>query len=403
MAFLDEAGLAEVWKCVKEECDETVGDLLDTLRTDVDSSWVLCDGARVSAEEYPKLCQLMLGINDLTYRVWDNVADVPMTSVSRMIYADGKYVLAGTYNTSARVAWATSIHGPWTTNDLWSNSYGVSVNDIAFAEGYWAVCGTVNTGSSSSAARIAFVTSLDETWTITDFYSSGNRYAQGYSITYGNGYWVAAGRRWSDYVGRSVLSYATSITGPWTHINDTFGNDNEEKYNIYANFVRYVNGYFVAGGGNTQNSSKNGIAYATTPNSWTHRGMSIISFATEVDGNIVGGFTDGTIRRAPTPGGTWTSVSNPGVGGISNIVQIGDYWFACGGSGLAWSTSLEGPWTFKNLTSECGTTAVRNVAVEDGILNAVGNNGKIGCNTDDVYAPVLSGNGTVYIKGRARA
>lgn len=98
-------------------------------------------------------------------------------------YANGYWVVGGRYFDGsyyyARIAYATSLEGPWTTKDLWSAPTGTSmysniINSIDYANGYWVAGGTYKSSSSNAKPRIAYATSLTGTWTTKDFWSKSS-------------------------------------------------------------------------------------------------------------------------------------------------------------------------------------------------------------------------------------
>ena len=243
-------------------------------------------------------------------------------TINCITYANGYWVVGGgAYDGTknyARIAYATSLDGTWTNKDIWSNNnYSRNINGIAYGNGYWVICGAYAT-SSAASARVAYATSLDGTWTTTALdtgfdYMTSLIYANGsfvvcgqytatnyeyariaytenpsswtdknvwstrYScyiecVTYRNGYWVIGGRVYDGtyYYGR--ITYATSLDGTWTN-KDIWSGERNSSYYPTINEIAYDNGYWVAVGQNYGGSTASArVAYATSlDGTWTNK------------------------------------------------------------------------------------------------------------------------------------
>lgn len=76
-----------------------------------------------------------------------------------------------------RIAYATTPSGTWTTKDLWSTSVTYSyINDLIYSNGYWVAVGRYYS-SSTYYAKLAYATSPAGTWTTKNLWSgaSGNK------------------------------------------------------------------------------------------------------------------------------------------------------------------------------------------------------------------------------------
>lgn len=126
-------------------------------------------------------------------------------------YNNGYWVVGGTRSIGgdthyATIAYTTSLSGTWTTGKyVWlGGEYSSYVQDIACANGCWVVCGRYwNDSERKGYARIAYATSPDGAWTTKDLwtreggstniiYNQSSNYL--HNIIYANGYWVAGGQ-----------------------------------------------------------------------------------------------------------------------------------------------------------------------------------------------------------------
>ena len=218
--------------------------------------------------------------------VW-HCGDIDNLGITCITYADGYWVVGGDYynasNYYARIAYATSPDGTWTTNDLWSGSGEHNhVNCITYANGYWVVGGQYRLGTSGGSgsyyARIAYTTSLDGTWTTKDaWYTTTYYYSSIYSIAYANGYWVVGGQSQANNYTYARIAYTTSLDGTWTtkDVWSSLGGSSLTA-GVKINGITYVNGYWVVGGQHYTNAD-NGIAriaYATSlDGTWTTKDL----------------------------------------------------------------------------------------------------------------------------------
>lgn len=145
------------------------------------------------------------------------------TRATCVTYANGYFVVGGVYASkttsyNARISYATSPDGTWTTKNLWhgsDNSADPRIHSIAHGGGYWVVSGMYNDGTEYHA-RIVYTTDLAGTWTTLDLWSGsyGNGNGPAKCITYGDGYWVVGGQQ--HYIGiicNAHLEYSPSLEG----------------------------------------------------------------------------------------------------------------------------------------------------------------------------------------------
>lgn len=190
-------------------------------------------------------------------------------TVKSITYANGYWVVGGSYRhansnaTTAQIAYTTSVNSPWTTVSVWeTTSNNNTINCIAYANGYWMVGGEYRYKTSSYKARIAYATSLDGPWTIVDLWENYKSGGGVNDITYANGYWVVCGNYRGSSSNQATIAYATSPNSDWT-TKDLWSSSS--SYDGTATGIAYANGYWVVGGTYENSSDAFGrIAYATS-------------------------------------------------------------------------------------------------------------------------------------------
>ena len=287
------------------------------------------------------------------------------TGINCIAYGNGYWVAGGSYYSStyyARIAYATSPDGTWTTKNLWNNgSRDGYINCVTYTNNYWVAGGTYY-NSSIYYARISYATTLSGTWSTNDLWS----YDSGSDcyitcIAYGDGYWVAGGRFLYESISSTArIAYATSLSGTWT--TKDLWKDSSDYTLSTISCITYANNYWVAGG--TYYKSGSGsyarIAYATTPSgTWTIKDIwsgsnvttSFINCIAYANGYwVVGGRYGSTsyarIAYVTSPDGTWTikDIWSGSTNKVNCITYDGKYWVA-GGKGsygrLAYAGSLD--------------------------------------------------------------
>ena len=314
-------------------------------------------------------------VNGTAYEITGGVTLVAGVSYS---IKNGKALIGGT-------AYDISFLLPPAVLDMWSNDYsdgGDSDNNyircITYADGYWVVGGQYG-NDNESYARIAYATSPDGTWAIKDLWSDGGIAC----ITYANGYWVVGGEYSSGITYYARIAYSTSLAGTWTTKN--LWSDGSNRSGVLK-CVTYANGYWVVGG---RQGHVARIAYSTSPDGtwaikdlWSrdedsneYTGITCITYANGYW--VVGGRYDysssdsrARIAYSTSLDGTWTnkdlwSSKGRGYGQITCITYADGYWVVGGFHRLnttgvsdyariAYATSLDGTWAIKDLWSGDG-------------------------------------------------
>lgn len=326
-----------------------------------------------------------------------------------IIYADGYWVVGGRYCEGdinyARIAYATSLDGNWTTKDLWSDSHSDyeyydynHINCIAYANGYWVVSGYY-AESTADYARIAYATSPGGTWTTKDLWGDGDQWDNmAYCVAYANGYWVVGGKYYNGTKWYGEIAYATRPNGTWT--TDRLWQDSG-NYDTGIYCITYADGYWVVGGeyyDSGDDAFYARIAYTSSlGGTWTikdlwssghHRNDTAFCIIYANNYWVVGGgcYDNGIhyarIAYATSLNGTWTTKdlwsSNDYYNEIRCINYANGYWvvggrYHEGGTNsyyarMAYATSLNGPWTTKDLwgSSRSAYTTIYSIIYANG-------------------------------------
>lgn len=420
-----------------------VGDIRITTRADLGDNWLLCNGDRVSAAEYPELAEIL---SSRLKTQWFQAKDIWSGNQYRfrincITYANGYWVAGGllydsagmssssSYKYQGAIAYATSPDGDWTIKPIFGGdtSDTIGITCITYTNGYWVVGGGRQIGSNYYA-RINYATDLTGTWSGKDLWSNTTSCNRINCVTYANGYWVVGGCYMTTNKCYARIAYSTSISGAWT--TKDLDDDTDSSPEIYC--VTYADGYWVAGGTRTFY----GQIYNTTDlaGTWgskslwsnTQYGGSCVRSITYVNGlwvaagdkNSGGAYSFyGVVAYSTSFTGTWTTIMPMGSGysSIYSITYADGKWVVGGSTGanvaarIAYTTDLAGDWTTKDLWGN-GTTkynCIYGIAYADGRWVAAGQSydgttysGRISYSTDDGVLPLISiDDAYAYIRG----
>ena len=275
--------------------------MIDGTAYDISGGKTLVDGTAYSIAGGKTLVNgtgydISFGLSPAVVDIWSGSNRCMINCIT---YADGYWVVGGQYhdgsNYQAAIAYSTSLNGTWTTVDLWSGTSGSNyVKSITYADGHWLVGGLcLDPDAIKYYARIAYATSLNGTWTTNDLWNHSSG-AGIYSVAYGDGYWVVGGCRAARY---ARMAYTTSLDGAWTSSDLWTGSNN-----AYINSITYANGVWFYGAhrdssstdyaciGYTKSGNPPGNIYGQL-NLWSDtNGGSTINSVTYADGKwVVGG------------------------------------------------------------------------------------------------------------------
>jgi len=279
--------------------------------------------------------------------------------VWRLDYVNGYWVACGAtlYNENAKIAYATSLNGPWTTiNVTPANGYYYDrITSITYANGYWVAIGLVHQTSDNDSPQeiyVHYATSLNGPWSSKVLWSCVDTSATSCKIIYANGYWVVAGTYDSDadqYTNKVIIACTNNPTETWTI--QTLWDETSSS----VNDIIYANGYWVVVG-----------TYYN--NMW-------------INGSLVE-YDYGRIAyiHSQNPLGIWTikdlwSSSNIDDGSEIYSVNYGNNAFFVSGyykyqestscARVAYATTPDGEWTFEDLWEGDCTTYFQGNVLQD--------------------------------------
>ncbi len=212
---------------IKASSGAKVGDTLTTMRTDLDDTWLLCNGAAVNVSDYKELSETCMKFPATTEFISsDLITSLGSSGTIRGIaYANGCWAaVCVVYDNdsiaTAKLLYTTDITGTWSTKDLWSGKYNNNaVTGISYINGYWVITGyDYNYPSSSSCTfRIAYTADPASEWTIKDLITTSSR--DQHTVVYADGYWAIGVDTYDSAANpkyRIKLLYTTDITGTWS-------------------------------------------------------------------------------------------------------------------------------------------------------------------------------------------
>lgn len=238
-----------------------------------------------------------------------------------------------------------------------------------------------------------------------DIWSGTSNYFKINCITYANSYWVAGGLLYdsagmsssSSYKYQGAIAYATSPDGDWT-IKPIFGGDGVNTIGIIC--ITYANGYWVVGGGRQIGSNYYARINYTTDLTGTWEGSDLwynttsynqINCVTYANGYwVVGGCymtsskTYSRIAYSTSLSGTWTTKDLESTADYDNpeiycVTYADGYWVAGGifsyYGRIYYTTDLTGTWSKKDLwrNTQYEGSKVNCITYVNGLWVAAGN------------------------------
>lgn len=295
-----------------------IGDTLTTARTDLGDSWLLCNGATISVNDYPKLNILPSQFSGL----WDS--QTAETNVARIRYVNGYFVMFGS-GSYGGIYYTQDPSSGWTKMDL--NPY--MAYDISYGNGYWVLI-----FGSASSRGIYYSSTIEGAW---ENYSSSYSNFNVASLTFGDGYFVAVGGN-----GQSFYASDPTASSNWTK---TTGVSTSNDFTDIA----YGNGFFVS------IDDQSHVFYKSSPTgSWTQYGVNSRKFLRVkfLNGSFFICSENGTYyTQDPSSSGNWTLLSTLSTeAGQNDITYGGGYYVAVsygsnGDYGIYYSKSLSDTFT----------------------------------------------------------
>jgi len=325
-----------------------IGDIRPSTRKNLPDNWLLCNGAPVTALDYPLLSETNLEKTGFLLTNWTSV-NFPVSSGSpNLINADNYWVLkiegdiyCNTKNPSAPWVKNTSVAAYTYVKVKYLNGYFVCANSAGTALLYTTdPTGAWSVGAAISGDIIKDFTFGNGYWTIITNNSTNPRYIQNNTptgtwvtnttsgitsaenITFGNGYFAVYG------IG-GLIRYRADPTGAFS-LNTQSGST--------ARSIEFVNGNFVLLG------IEGGFAYrANDPASaFTARtvGVSTIQYSNMSFKNgrfILSGAVNSGLNAyyaTSITATTWTQIpkfnNTSGTGAVSSAMEYADGWWAIG-------------------------------------------------------------------------
>ncbi|SMC80444.1 collagen-like protein [Papillibacter cinnamivorans] len=279
-----------------------IGDIFTTMRTDLGSEWLLCNGGEINLSTYPSLASVCgpdpsAGMTQGT---------TPAVYYYGIAYGNGYFVRVGY---SGKISYkAATPDGTWTENNQSSSANFISV---AYGNGYWVATGDGGTLYYKAGDP-------NGTWT-----SNTQGYRRFYGVAYGNGYWVAVGEYGTMYYKSSTPN------GTWT--SKTVGSSLQTNLS-----VAYGDGYWAISNDQylwTISGAPSGTWSSATS---VNYGMRSIIYG---NGYWVGTYSGGVSYRAgANPNGAWT---------IKTAASLnGTVWGVAYNSGYYYVVSSYGTWSY---------------------------------------------------------
>lgn len=339
-----------------------VGDVLNTIRTDLGDNWALCNGDIFNKSSAPLLFDLTSGNSNIFLQkgglrrgiFYINGHWVTFLGYASWDGASQKIVLYISDNPS----------GPWTSIEV-PGSTGLTPADIAYHNGIYMIVATDPYGTTF----IFTATNIAGPWTKT---AQGPTAEACGRIVYGNGEWsiplnyVYAG---SDYKSTSEYVSTDPLSGTWTKHSIKSGG---YKHSCGVSASAYGDGKFVLAVYESGNSSGQLQCDIYVRNvgetTYTQRLISdlnqnwTMSDLAYHDGLWVG-VNGSTVFTASDPSGTWTKLTKGS--GLSKIAYENGIWYFTGANSTLYSTpDINADWS--STVFEGQTLGLGAIAMHDG-------------------------------------
>lgn len=181
----------EKFRQIQNSPAAAVGDILTTIRTDVDDSWLLANGDKIDPELYPELHDLRPGVDIVGSTSAPKTISVtlPVSAANhgKIAYGDGKLVLvypSGAHAESAMYR-AISTDGGKTWTNYTPVTLGLGnignfmLTGFAYCDGAWVAAGYGSQTTSPGGTIVLRATDPANEWTVnrvSSYYSIGQSY-----------------------------------------------------------------------------------------------------------------------------------------------------------------------------------------------------------------------------------
>lgn len=229
-----------------------VGDTLTTARTDLDSRWVLCNGAVVDRTTYPELAAIIPNYPNGTFnKITPN--STANCQIGKVVYGGGYYVAPfSRYNGTtlyAAIAYKTSLTDNWTIKDLLTTNWSQNVIDIIYANGkFVALVSWRQYPSYSSQSGVTIMTATNPGGTWSSVALGQDKTCNGARLKFLDPYFVAIWNTQNTDTNwhAAKISYTSNPDGPWTTA-DVLTNSGMNNGAFLSDII-YVQGQYVAVG-----------------------------------------------------------------------------------------------------------------------------------------------------------
>lgn len=340
-----------------------VGDILNTVRTDLGDKWALCNGEIFNKSSAPLLFDLTSG---------DSNIFLQKGGLRRGIfYVNGYWVTFLAYESWTDVSQIKIVLyisdnplGPWTSIEV-PGSTTLKPADIAYHNGIYMIVATNVTGTTF----IFTATNIAGPWTKTA--QGPTAYACG-RIAYGNGEWsipLNYSYAGSDYNSASEYISTDPLSGSWTNHSLKTGG---YKHSCGISASAYGDGKFVLAvyeSGNSEGFLQCDIYVRNVDETtYTHQ---LISDVTQkwtmsdlaYQNGLWVGVRGSTVFTASDPSSTWTKLTKGS--GLSRIAYENRIWYFPGANSTLYSTpNVNADWSSTVFVGQ--TLGLGAIAMHDG-------------------------------------
>lgn len=347
-----------------------IGDIIETMRSDLSDDWLLCNGMPYNQETYPDLLSVMGKRTAEDNWVFD-AAGTSMTTAEKVAAGNGYWVVSHYVSANSYVYYSTSLSGPWTLKLVSTAGYFTS---LKFVNGYFTA--TVND-------VIYYTADPSGTWSAVTV-SSGSALAD---VAYGNGNWVAVTQN-------ARIFYTSTIVGTWTQ-----GNGGVQLQNVSAGVrkIHFGNGYFVV------INIYGTMNYSTSPTvTFAYGAPGVFTYCSDVHYDngywVVCG--SNAVYYAPlVPSAGWTAIKTGNGFSIAgqtwtSVMYGNGYWVVVGSGRILCSKTVDGYWNTPGYA--VNLTSVAYLANQGWLTVGY----KTLLKLTELATPLLSGESNKYIKGK---
>lgn len=200
-----------------------VGDVLNTVRTDLGPSWLLCNGEGVLPIEYPKLCELMAHNWTFNTEIYEKTdlatGDEASSSISNLFHVNNRWVIMYTDADSRLHVSIQSEDGPWNSHLV----SGLSISSASEIRIRWLdgryILFTTSTYVTHNSKSVTLYESVDLiNWTslvipITPFETASTQYLREILESSNGTFMMVTQRTASSYY--ATYGISSSLTGPF--------------------------------------------------------------------------------------------------------------------------------------------------------------------------------------------